>query len=603
MLKNLFILIVTLTVFCFGLSYLTKDALGIEVDTGNILSNSTFGTGTTYSNDNWTITNEDYHNYTSLGGGNDPGGAVAADNATNIEQTIKLSEKTNMTEKEIQNGFSSTLSADIWYWNQYDNTTTLKQTITGSDGSTTIQQRIIEDDGCSYINCGSYTNYTDTHIQGSNTQTDFDIKVNVSNSNNRGSSHYGPDIDDIQLKVVYTYINPLDEDTQEVIDDIDETIDDAVENIDLEEEYFSWDDSWENEYYWEDEFTYEDEFTWEDEFVLEEEFYFEEDIDIAVFEEFTFEEFEEVIFFDEFEEITMEETFFEESFEEPQYIEEIFEEEFTEEFTSFIEETGMTEEFEQFLEDEGITQEEFFEEIVEESFEEESDFVEPTEEAFNEEITEDNMDESVEMEAESFENEESILEVASNEEEAVEETTNTEAEEQLDDEDGQVSEETSEESESDSTDSDESDVQTASSEEQEDIQQEEDREIEGGESKGRVEIAKFEKELKKNIKKLVQEVKASTQNLTKEDVFFRSNNSLDAYTNVSFYKSKDIYANVDNNFFQQADLSVYGEDIYTNVTLASYSLNDPIEVHKQKMNEITIKKNKLQMELELLKGL
>ena len=601
MLKNLFILIVTFTVFCFGLNYLTKDALGVEVDTGNILSNSTFGSGTTYDTTDWTVSSgTSGHSNMSAGGGNDPGGSVAAIGNTNIEQTVTLSEKTNMTVKEIQNGFSSTLSTDLWFWNQYDNTTTLKQTITGSDGSTTTQQRVIEDDGCGYINCGSYTNYTDTHIQGSNTQTDFDIKVGVSNSNNR-SGHYGPDIDDIQLKVQYTYINPLDEDTQEVIDDIDETIDDAVENIDLEDEYFSWDDSWENEYYWEDEFTYEDEFTWEDEFVLEEEFYFEEDIDIAVFEEFTFEEFEEVIFFDEFEEITMEETFFEESFEEPQYIEEIFEEEFTEEFTSFIEETGMTEEFEQFLEDEGITQEEFFEEIVEESFEEESDFVEPTEEAFNEEITEDNMDESVEMETESFENEESTLEVASNKEETVEETANTETEEQLDDENGQVSEETSEEGESDSSDADESDVQTASSEEQEDIQQEKDQKIEGGKLKGRVEIAKFEKELKKNIKKLVQEVKASTQNLTKEDVFFRSNNSLDAYTKVSFYKSKDIYANVDDNFFQQADLSVYGEDIYTNVTLASYSLNDPIEVHKQKMNEITIKKNRLQMELELLK--
>jgi len=576
------------TRYLVALLLLSYSAIAETIDTGNILSNSTFGSGTTYDTTDWTVSSgTSGHSNMSAGGGNDPGGSVAAIGNTNIEQTVTLSEKTNMTVEEMQNGFSSTLSTDLWFWNQYDNTTTLKQTITGSDGSTTTQQRVIEDDGCGYINCGSYTNYTDTHIQGSNTQTDFDIKVGVSNSNNR-SGHYGPDIDDVQLKVQYTYINPLDEDTQEVIDELNEDINETIDNIDWEEEY-TWDDSWQDDYYW------------EDEFVLEEEFYFEEDIDIAVFEEFTFEEFEEVIFFDEFEEITMEETFFEESFEEPQYIEEIFEEEFTEEFTSFIEETGMTEEFEQFLEDEGITQEEFFEEIVEESFEEESDFVETTEEAFNEEITEDNMDESVAMETEEFENEDSTLEVASNEEEAMEENTDIESEEQLDDEDGQVSEEDTDESEPDSTDSDESDVQTASSEEQEDIQQEEDREIEGEESKGRVEITKFEKELKKNIKKLVQEVKANTQNLTKEDVFFRSNNSLDAYTKASFYKSKDIYANVDDNFFQQADLSVYGEDIYTNVTLASYSLNDPIEVHKQKMNEITIKKNRLQMELELLK--
>ena len=404
---GILITILSLVIFDYSLK-------AIEVDTGNILSNSTFGTGTTYDTTDWTVSSgTSGHNNMSAAGGNDPGGSVAAIGNTNIEQTVTLSDKTNMTVEEMQNGFSSTLSTDLWFWNQYDNTTTLKQTITGSDGSTTTQQRVIEDDGCGYINCGSYANYTDTHIQGSNTQTDFDIKVGVSNSNNR-SGHYGPDIDDVQLKVQYTYINPLDEDTQEVIDDIDETIDDAVENIDLEEEYFSWDDSWENEYYWEDEFTYEDEFTWEDDFALEEEFYFEENINIDVFEEVFVDAFEEPAFFEEFEEVSFEETFFEETLGESQYIEDIFEEEFTEEFTSFIEETGMTEEFEQFLEDEGVTQEEFFEEIVEESFEEESDFVEPTEEAFNEEITEDNMDESVDMETEEFENEDSTLEVASN---------------------------------------------------------------------------------------------------------------------------------------------------------------------------------------------
>ena len=97
---------------------LTSTANSVEVTTDNLLNNSTFGTGTTYSNDSWTITNEDYHNYTSLGGGNDPGGAVAADNATNIEQTINsLSTAAEMTVNEIRRGFSSELSADIWYWN------------------------------------------------------------------------------------------------------------------------------------------------------------------------------------------------------------------------------------------------------------------------------------------------------------------------------------------------------------------------------------------------------------------------------------------------------------------------------------------------------
>ena len=158
-----------------------------------------------------------------------------------------------MTTQEIQNGWSSTVSADIWFWNSYNNTTTLKQTITGSNGSSTVQQRVIQDTGCNGINCGQFTNYTDTHIQGSNTQTVFDIKVGVSNSNNR-TGHWGPDIDDVQLKVVYTYINPLDETTEESIELIDETIDESLDTLneeewfyEYEEEYIDWEYTYEEE--------------------------------------------------------------------------------------------------------------------------------------------------------------------------------------------------------------------------------------------------------------------------------------------------------------------------------------------------------------------
>ena len=153
-------------------SLLISFSLNAEtIDTGNILTNSTFGTGTTYNTTGWTV-DEHTHghhgtgSFGTLGGGNNPGGSVAAEENTSIKQTVTLSEKTNMTVQEIQNGWSSTLGADIWYWNQYDNTTTLKQTITGSDGSVSTQQRVIQDTGCGSINCGSFTNYTDTHVQG-----------------------------------------------------------------------------------------------------------------------------------------------------------------------------------------------------------------------------------------------------------------------------------------------------------------------------------------------------------------------------------------------------------------------------------------------------
>ena len=94
------------------------------VTTDNLLSNSTFGTGTTYSDTGWTITGYDSsHNYTSSAGGNDPGGAMASGSDTNIEQTVSsIKTAAGMTVNEVRKGWSSTLSTDIWYWNSYDNT-------------------------------------------------------------------------------------------------------------------------------------------------------------------------------------------------------------------------------------------------------------------------------------------------------------------------------------------------------------------------------------------------------------------------------------------------------------------------------------------------
>ena len=557
------------------------------IDTGNILSNSTFGSNTTYDTTGWTISSgTSGHDNMNIAGGNDPGGSVAAIGNTNIEQTVTLSEKTNMTVEEIQNGWSSIMSADIWFWNQYNNTTTLKQTITGSDGSTSTQQRVIEDTGCGSINCGSYTNYTDTHIQGSNTQTDFDIKVGVSNSNSR-TGHYGPDIDDVQLKIQYTYINPLDDDAQEIIDDLNEDISDTIDDIVWEEEEYTWND-----------FLYEEEYTWEEDFYFEEEYdtSWNEVFEETSFEEFEIEEFEEIVFeeptffeeFNTFEEIpNMEEVFLENEFTETSIMEEIFEEEFEEEFTEFLEETGMEEEFMEFLEDEGITAEEFFEEITEEEFNDE-----PTAESF-EEFEEEFEEEST--------IEESSSEIVANEKEAISET---ELEEEKEVASNESTEESSTEEESDSEGTEESEIQSEDSEEQDGVQQEGRDEVDTNDRVA-TDVAKVETKVKRDLKKIAKEIakvtKINTQNLSKEDIFFKNNNTLNAYLKTNFYKSKDIYTDSNLDLFNQIDLGVYTKDIYTTITLASYVNNDPVEVHNKKLQEISIQKRQLQAELEALK--
>ena len=45
------------------------------------------------------------------------------------------------------------------------------------------------------------------------------------------------------------------------------------------------------------------------------------------------------------------------------------------------------------------------------------------------------------------------------------------------------------------------------------------------------------------------------------------------------------------DLFNQIDLGVYNKDIYSGVTLASYTQNDPVEVHKVQLQKAQSKTN------------
>jgi len=88
--------IIALAITCSFL--LTWDkAFGVEINTGNVLDNSTFGTGTTYTTDNWTVSSGTHgHNYMAAGNGNAPGGSVAAEEELDsiiIETDLETQEK------------------------------------------------------------------------------------------------------------------------------------------------------------------------------------------------------------------------------------------------------------------------------------------------------------------------------------------------------------------------------------------------------------------------------------------------------------------------------------------------------------------------------
>ena len=384
-------------------------------------------------------------------------------------------------------------------------------------------------------------------------------------SNYTNQSRQGPNL--LGAKMTMTYnsaeYNPIDD---EVIEDIEDIVENIPEDFD-----------WINEDITElpDFFIPEEEFTipFEEDFAFDD-IYIDE---LPPIEEFDMEVFEEMP--------DMEMVFFEEEFSEPMMVtEEIFTEEFEEDFTEFLEETGMEEEFMEFLEDEGITAEEFFEEI--------------TEEEFNDELTEESFEEFEEPLEDISTEEESVPEIEENETETVEEVTESEP---VEEEKEVATNETTEEEEPNSTESEDSEVSTEDSGEQEDIQSEE------VDTKDRIatDVAKVETKLKKNLKTIAKQIakvtKETTQNLTKEDLFFK-NNTLDAYNKIQFYKSKDIYTDQSMDLFNQIDLGVYNKDIYSGVTLASYTQNDPVEVHRVQLQKAQDKTNKLKLELEAMKN-
>jgi hypothetical protein len=549
------------------------------MNTGNILTNSTFGTGGNTTTTGWSTdgdhgihTHGAWNGFPYQTGMDDTGGVLAFEGHTedNVYQDVDLVGDGHLTQSEVNQGFTSTMAADVWFWNSIENTLTLKQTVTGSDGSVSTQVREINDHHPNRsMNGGTFTNYTNVYTQGSNTQTDFTIRAELYNETagtTYDNYHRGPDVDNVTLDVTYTYIPPISEETQDVIDDIDGDITDIVENI---PDDFNWYE--EDLPIFEIPVEFDDTFYFEDiETVYIDELPSIEEFDMGGFEEMP--EIETVFFEDEF---MMEPP--------PMMVEEVFTEEFEEDFTEFLEETGMEEEFMEFLENEGITAEEFFEEI--------------TEEEFNDELTEESFEEFEEP-LESFATEEEgISKVEEDETETVEEVTETETVE----EEKQVAKnESTEEDKSDSKDTEESEIQTEEGGEQEDIQSEK-VDTEDGVA---TDVANVEKKLNKNLKIIAKQIakvtKETTQNLTKEDLFFKENN-LDAYKQIAFYSAEDIYENANVGLFIQIDLSSYSGDIYAGVALDSYTNNDPVEVHRVKLLNITSKKNKLLAELEALR--
>ena len=484
---------------------------------------------------------------------------VAAVNNTYIKSDdVSLKDDANLTEAQLQDGFTSNHTFKYWHWNNYNSTVTSTVTVTGADGEATTQIRTYSSTGCGYINCGSYQSGSDNLSISRSTQTDFDINVRYDFTDTSNStSHYSVDLKQPSLTVTYES-EPIDQSIQdeinEIFEDLQEEVFEDIEEFTFEEETFTFnaEPQFEMEMPTEMEtFTFAEEFIEDFLIEMEEEFFMEEESM----------EFEDGPMF-EFTDTEMEEIY----------------EETNEIVATFL---PMVSEEEEFSPTETFTTETFEEEVIEE------------EPMMTETFQEEEMIEEEPMMTETFEEEEMPEESTEMVEEEVMEEENTEMakEEEVEEESTEMVEaeneetfkEEAQEEKSTSETTTASTVQSKKLAKQKKIQQ----------KKAIVKnLAKIMDKVDKDVKDIAKNL--AIKNIIKMEAMTSEQASLAMYQNAVFYKPKDIYLDQLNIFDPR--------QLYPNTSLASYVDNDKMVIKAKKLNKLNIKKQKLLMELEVLKN-
>ena len=554
--------------------------------TGNVLNNSTFTPDNSGNyNHGWTESGDIGHGHTSTSGTTQPGqntsgGVLAFEGDPNgsIYQDVDLVGDGHLTKSQINEGFTSTMSADVWFWNNSENTFTLKQTITAGDGTVTTQIRNINDHDPNRVgNGGQWNNYTDSYTHNSNTQTDFTIRAETYNETadvNYKQVHRGPDVDNIQLSIttagqqsstftpceelgtctsageaVNDAVNLTTDDGKDLFLDLDNKVDDAFKEVEKMEE------------------------------VKIEEIKFEvivED-DLGKFEEVKFEDFVEM------------------------------------QFTDFIEENNLVEEFKQELKVEGITEEQFFdelggamkEELGGEIMADMQDFKEEempndiTTEPPTEEIKQDRIEEIKEEKTE--EGELNATETTTNEKTETEEIIQSNEEEKPT---RPADEDVPAESEVDTN--EEAEGQAETEDTGQTVEDTAELSVEDGKSLD-IKVSSITEKVARVIKKLEEKLKRVDDKLNATAYVLAvglqsTQPDISSYSNKRIYKDNKIGYNTNDDFFDLIN-RIEQQQIYKDASLSAYTSNDPIAVQNRLLNEIDQRKAKLKAEIAALRSI
>ena len=171
------------------LSTLITSIKSEEITTKNLLD-------TNFDNGSWSGTADGRHGST----------VIAAEHNTYIQSNdVSVKNDANLTEVQLQNGFTTNHQFEYWHWNTYESNVKSTVTITGADGETTTQIRNYNSDSCGSFNCGNFSSGSDTYTVLSNLQTDYDLSVryDFTDSSNATNNHYGVDLKQPSLTLTY----------------------------------------------------------------------------------------------------------------------------------------------------------------------------------------------------------------------------------------------------------------------------------------------------------------------------------------------------------------------------------------------------------------
>tara|TARA_R110000744_G_scaffold309836_1_gene417653 strand:- start:129 stop:1754 length:1626 start_codon:yes stop_codon:yes gene_type:complete len=199
MLKNLLIF----------LTILTTNVFAGEVTTSNLI-NKTFT-----SDNNWKGDNLSSNHGT---------GIIAGIDGKHVENTNSISVSTDagLTEAQIQNGFTSNQSAEVWFWNSNNQNVVMKQVITDSANNTVTQTKTVTGSCATLNGCTWQTTGNNSFIATMNDNTDyfinnrFEFNSTVAGNASYSGTHGAADLRNPSLTITFEH-DPVPVATQQDI--------------------------------------------------------------------------------------------------------------------------------------------------------------------------------------------------------------------------------------------------------------------------------------------------------------------------------------------------------------------------------------------------